>query len=36
LIDLEIFLQAGEDFTITAQSDRASDVSLTVSWAEDI
>lgn len=36
LIDLEIFLQAGEDFTITAQSAGASDVSLTVSWTEDI
>jgi hypothetical protein len=35
LSDLSLFLQAGESFTITAQSTSASDVSVTLSWGED-
>jgi len=35
LSSLALFLQAGESFTITAQSANASDVSVTLSWGED-
>ena len=34
--DLSLFLQAGDIYTVTAQSTNASDISVALSWAEDI